>query len=420
MFGSFKQGWSIVVIGIRPEEVVLFLNQVIRDTRREVIRDWQTETDGTTGLLDVVVVVYAVCTTENVKASREAVTEEIWLGKRQAVIAHIVLTGTRADTDILATSEEVTLGDSSFNLRTWRFTTGGIATTNREFTGRLFNDIDNQNDLIRLRARCGRNVDGLEEIKRLETTLCALHHDLIEGITFIHIEFAANHEIAGFIVAADFNALNVSARTFIDAVNDRDRAVFEITIATRLDFRKSVTASGDIFGNRQNRILDFLRAVRLTRARLDQMIQSLPVDTSHIALDADIAERIALTFIDRDGDRVFVRRRIENSIGRNDAEIRIAAIVIETAERFFVSLKTTFVVDVVTRQPRKRIRTLGRNHITQTTGTESLIADKIDVRNLGARAFVDFINNVLHDPDRDQRYAHSQSHRCARYVHMLP
>src|SRR5690606_12211210 len=74
MFGSLKQSRCIEIFPVRTEQIVLFLNQVIRDTCREVIRDRQAETDGTTGLLDVVVVVYAVCTTEDVKAGREAVT----------------------------------------------------------------------------------------------------------------------------------------------------------------------------------------------------------------------------------------------------------------------------------------------------------------------------------------------------------
>src|SRR5690606_26124093 len=100
----------------------------------------------------------------------------------------------------------------------------------------------------------------------------------------------------------NFNALNISARTFVNAIDDRNRMVLEITIATRFNLGESITTTSNIFGNCENRIFDFLGAVRLTRTSLDQMIQGLPVNAINIALDAYIAECIALTFINRDGD----------------------------------------------------------------------------------------------------------------------
>src|SRR5690606_17392594 len=102
---------------------------------------------------------------EDVEARRNTAAEEVRLGERQLVVAR-VLAATARKTDRLAAAEEVALCNRAFDRETAGWATAGrVTTTDRQLTRRLLNDVDNQNDLVRLRTRSGRDVDALEEVQ---------------------------------------------------------------------------------------------------------------------------------------------------------------------------------------------------------------------------------------------------------------
>src|SRR5690606_10804828 len=117
-FASLNQCWGIIFsvrlsIGSTVRQVIFFLHKSIGKTHREIISNRQAKADRTPCLLDIIATarIDPVRATEDVKTCRYTIAEEIRLSKRQAVITHIIFTSTRADTNILTTTKEVTLGN---------------------------------------------------------------------------------------------------------------------------------------------------------------------------------------------------------------------------------------------------------------------------------------------------------------------
>src|SRR5690606_20486451 len=156
----------------------------------------------------------------DVETCSNAPAEEIRLGEGQREIARILAASSR-EADELAATEEVALGDRAFERETAaaaRCLASRIARTDGEFTGGGFNHIHHQHNLIRLRARNGRDVDGLEETETVEPALGARNHDLVEGIALAHVKLAADDIVTRTVVAADFDPLDIGANAFIDGI----------------------------------------------------------------------------------------------------------------------------------------------------------------------------------------------------------
>ena len=120
-----------------------------------------------------------------------------------------------------------------------------IAGADREFAGRLLDDVDDQDDLVRLGARRGRDVDRLEETKRFQAPLGALDQHLVEGVAFADVELAADDIVARAGVAADLDALDIGLGALVDRVDDRNRAVLEVAVAARRDLREGIAQAGE-------------------------------------------------------------------------------------------------------------------------------------------------------------------------------
>lgn len=106
-------------------------------------------------------------------------------------------------------------------------------------------------------------------------------------------------------------------------------------------------------------------------------------------MDGHRSEVVTLAFLDVEGQRVFVGRVVEGGIGRDDAHVGVAAIVIELAQRFFVGVELVFVVDILASQERQEVRTLGGDDGSQAAGAVGIVTDEVDRIDLGAVALVD-------------------------------
>jgi len=173
----------------------------------------------------------------------------------------------------------------------------------RKFTGRFLDDVDNKHNLVWLRTGRRRDIDCLEELQGFETAFGALDQDLVEGIAFADIEFAANDEITGLFIAADFNALDIGARALIDRIGDGNRVILEVAVATWLNLGEGVALTGNLFGNLDDRVFDFLGVVGVAFPRLDKAVQLRGIDALNRAFDLNAAELVLLAFFDGDSDR---------------------------------------------------------------------------------------------------------------------
>src|SRR5690606_41634232 len=106
-------------------------------------------------------------------------------------------------------------------------------------------------------------------------------YDRVEGIAFAHIEVTADDIITCAIVAPDLDALDIGTNALIHRINDGDRPVREIAIATRRYFRKGVAAASKAFREANDRCFHVLRAIDPARARLEFRLQRSNIDTRH-------------------------------------------------------------------------------------------------------------------------------------------
>ena len=110
--------------------------------------------------------------------------------------------------------------------------------------------------------------------------------------------------------------------------------------------------------------------------------------------DPDLAEAIALAFVDREGDDKTVALRRQLGHRRQHAEIGIALGQIELAQQLAVIGHPIGVVAVVGRQEAIPAAFLGRDHAAQLAFAESLVADEIDAADAGKLALVDLEDEI--------------------------
>src|SRR5690606_18071201 len=150
---------------------ILFLREIIGELRADIVGDRQAETDRSAGRLRFIFLIITRASVD-IEARGDAPAQEIGLGEGEAVVARILAAAGR-QADELAAAEEVALGDGAGNRGPGRVATRRIAGADGELAGRFLDHVHHENDLVRLGARCGRNIDPLKIIKLLKPLLRA-------------------------------------------------------------------------------------------------------------------------------------------------------------------------------------------------------------------------------------------------------
>src|SRR5690606_3443236 len=130
-------------------------------------------------------------------------------------------------TQILAKTEEVALGERQLAKDA---VGGGVAGACAILTGRLLDNVDVEDDLVRGRARGGRNLDAREEAEGFDVLAATDNGRTVERVAFSKAQLATDHEVAGLDVAGDVDALDIDASTFVDQVGHVERAGGHVAI----------------------------------------------------------------------------------------------------------------------------------------------------------------------------------------------
>ena len=188
-----------------------------------------------------------------VEPGRHVMAQEIGIGERQ-VVGLVVLAAADRNPQGLAAAEEVgflhrDFGDQALG--------GRHAGGDRERTGRLVLDVDDDDHLVGRRPLPGRDRHGLEVAERAQAAFSLVDQHPVVCVAFGNIELAANDVIAGLGVAADFDALDIGARALVDHVGDRDDVVGVVAIAARLHLGEHVALPRKLDGQILDGFLDF-------------------------------------------------------------------------------------------------------------------------------------------------------------------
>ena len=236
---------------------------------------------------------------EQIDAGRDILVEKIRL--READID--LLRAERehgAEPQVLAAAEEISLADVHIGQRA---VGGGKAEPERQLAGRLLLDIDNDDGAVRRRSRRVGDLDLLEEAEILDALLRTLHASGVERVALDEAELAADHLVQRADVAGDVDPLDVDARPFLHAKNDIDRVRLAVSGDFGLGFRRRhsrgcPSASVSTVIERSTASALYHSSGRTVSKRQHRFArQVLQRD-----VDVDLAEAVALAFIDREGD----------------------------------------------------------------------------------------------------------------------
>ena len=179
-----------------------------------------------------------------------------------------------------------------------------------------------------------RDLDGLEIVQVLQPPLGAVDQRLVVGIAFGDVEFAPDHVVARAGIAVDVDALDIGARPLIDREGDVD--------APR---RRHRAWCGAWPAQRESRAWPVRwRALRWScRARCRRTVAPgltssrrrsfSRIQPRHVADDVDVAEMIERAFVDREGQRKSLCRRIVFGVARRHAGVGIALAAVIQPQR---------------------------------------------------------------------------------------
>ena len=198
------------------------------------------------------------------------------------------------------------------------------------------------------------------------------------------------------------DALHVHPRRFHHAVGDVDDALLAFAPHPRPNVDEGIALQSGGIGHRLDGIVDQLGIVLLALEGLNQRPQIIRIEIANFAFHVDVAEVVKLTLLDGEGDvEIFL---VVRQLGhrRDDPEVGIALGQIELPQLFAVVGQAIGIIGIVRGQEPPPTRLPGRDLAAQITGGKTLVADKIDFRDSGFRAFGNLehqINAVLRQLD---------------------
>src|SRR6185437_7906696 len=321
---------------------------------------------------------------------RQVAIEEVRLGETEVDLL-LALRDHRTDAQILATAEQIALTDRDIAEHALA---GREAGADREFTRRLLLDIDADHRLVGRAAGIGGDVDLLEVAQILDALLRALQLRGIERVALDQTELAADHLVERPHISGDVDTLDIDARPFLDLESHVDRATVDVALDPRLDIDKGIAPVAERFSERRDGLVDLVGVVPVAFRDGHQRFQILGLHVRQLIGDADLAESVALAFLDREGDEEAVARRRQLGHRRHDAEIGVSFRQVEFAQQLAIVGEAVGIVVVLAREEAIPARLLGLQDLAQATGAELVVADKGDAAHAGHRPLVDLEHQV--------------------------
>ena len=109
---------------------------------------------------------------------------------------------------------------------------------------------------------------------------------------------------------------------------------------------KGIAVFADLLGQGIDGLFDHVAIIDFTGRETHEREQRGAVDVGQMRFHIDRADRILNAFLDGDRDDVAALRRVELSVGADDAKIGIAVLEIEAADTFEVGGDPVGIVDV--------------------------------------------------------------------------
>ena len=297
----------------------------------------------------------------------------------------VCLGGVHVQAQAGAGTEHVVLADTG---REHHLVRRREAHTQVDLASRLFRHVDVHVHLVRrTRHVFGGDVRIGEVARAVDAVLRELQLLTVKPRSFHLAHFTAHHFIARLAVAKHVDAAHVDAAARINHQRERNCAVLLVDLRLRVDRSESVAVRAEQIGDRLGRGRQLGRGEHIALFELDEFFH-LGLLGEQLAGQLDVRHLVLFTLVDvqRQVDVLLVRR--DGNLGRLDREFQVTAVQVERAQRFQVGGQLLLRVQIVLRVPRQPVGRGQLHLVAQVAFLEGLVADDIDLANLGGRAFV--------------------------------
>ena len=259
-----------------------------------------------------------------------------------------------------------------------------------------------QDCLVRRRSRRGVDVDVVEVVKVLQPLPRPAHRLGVERVAFGQAELSANHLVLGARVADDIDPLDIDARAFADIEDQVHDVLSGVADNPRLHLDESIAAIVHIQLHRIDAASDRVAIIPIALVDLQIVPQSVAVQVAQLRVDGDLADPVAITLADREGEEE------TGAIGRQlgfrvlHLEIDVAVLQIEPAQQLLVEIQPLRIIFVGRGQKPPPALLAAVDHLGQPVLAERMVADKGDLadqRHAAVVDLIDHIDTVLTEPD---------------------
>jgi hypothetical protein len=181
--------------------------------------------------------------------------------------------------------------------------------------------VDRDAGLVRRRALQRVELDALEIPELLDALARSAQQGGVERVPLVQAELATDHLVERAHVADDVDALDVDPRAFVDDIGEIDDPRVGTLARHRLDLDEGIAELADLLGQGEDRILDLVGIVDLARLGLQQLAQLGRIEIRQLGCELDVAEVVALAFLD--GERDHEASAIRCQLGDRRAHIEV-------------------------------------------------------------------------------------------------
>ncbi len=328
---------------------------------------------------------------ENIETHREVAIEQIGFGEAD-LDRPLELRDVGGKAQLLGPAAEIALLDREAEDEAFE---AGEAGGELERAGRPFFHVDLQRDPVWGRARRLLHLQlVLEEAQALDAIARALDLDRVEGVAFGKAELAADHLVAGAGVAVHGDALDIDARSFVHHEGDVHLLLVLVPIEVRADFGEGITQEADGFGEAVDGVLDQLGVVPVALFHGQQVLEGFGLHVADLAGEIDIAELVAIAFLDDVGDDEIAAVGREFGDRGDDAEVGIALGQVELPELLLIEGQTVGIIGVVGGEEPQGAGLAGHHLAAELIVGKPLVSDDVDLPDLGLGAFRDLENEI--------------------------
>src|SRR5690606_10126386 len=222
----------------------------------------------------------------------------------------------------------------------------------------------------------------------------APHPGRIEGIALHQAKLSADDAVDRPLVTLDIDALDEDARSFTHLEGNGDGPILAATLRARIDVDEGIAILGEIFADLVDGLFDRYGVVPITLRHFQQRPQFLCINTAQLADQVYLAEAVALPLFQGEGDDEAGAIQIQLGNSRDDTEVRVAFLQVESAQQLAIEGKAIGVINIGAAEEAIPGTFSRRDDPPQGACRKGVVPHEVDGIDLRDRPLLDLANEV--------------------------